>query len=133
MRTGNGRSTIGALAALLIAMAATNGVAAEPAAGGKPDVELTVVGVLYEGTKIWVPGTVVAHQGDRVKINLINNIPGDPTQHGWAVDAFKAVKVVNKGEPTSVEFVADKTGVFPIYCQLHPAHVGGQLVVLPRQ
>jgi len=26
--------------------------------------------------------------------------------------------------------VADKAGIFPIICQLHPAHVGGQLVVL---
>ena len=31
----------------------------------------------------------------------------------------------------TVEFTAAKAGVFPIICQLHPAHVGGQLVVLP--
>ena len=29
-----------------------------------------------------------------------------------------------------VEFVADKSGIFQISCQLHPAHVGGQLLVL---
>ena len=29
------------------------------------------------------------------------------------------------------EFTADKAGVFPISCQLHPAHVAGQLVVVP--
>ena len=30
----------------------------------------------------------------------------------------------------NVEFTADKAGIFPINCQLHPAHVGGELVVL---
>jgi len=39
--------------------------------------------------------------------------------------------VVDRGEPKEVEFVADKVGIFPTICQLHPAHVGGQLVVLP--
>ena len=33
--------------------------------------------------------------------------------------------------PNTVEFTADKVGVFPYSCQLHPAHVGGQLVVTP--
>jgi plastocyanin len=41
------------------------------------------------------------------------------------------VKEVVAGDKTaSVSFVADKAGVFPIKCQLHPAHVVGQLVVL---
>jgi len=34
-------------------------------------------------------------------------------------------------EPKQIEFTADKEGIFPIICQLHPAHVGGELVVLP--
>jgi hypothetical protein len=29
-----------------------------------------------------------------------------------------------------VSFTADKAGVFPIKCHLHPAHVVGQMVVL---
>jgi hypothetical protein len=41
------------------------------------------------------------------------------------------VKEVVPGEKTSnVKFVADKAGIFPIKCQLHPAHVVGQFVVL---
>ena len=96
----------------------------------KPDVEVTIAAVQYEGTKLWVPATIAVNEGDRVKVNLINKIPTDPAQHGWAIDKFKVAKVVNRGEPTSVEFVADESGVFPIYCQLHPAHVGGQLIVL---
>ena len=45
--------------------------------------------------------------------------------------SVSGVKEVVPGEKTSnVKFVADKAGIFPIKCQLHPAHVVGQLVVL---
>jgi nitrosocyanin len=102
------------------------------AAEAKADVQMTFVAIEYEGTKLWLPGTIVAHKGDRVRLNLVNKIPSEPAQHGFAIDAFKVAEVVNRGAPTVAEFVANKTGVFPIYCQFHPAHVGGQLIVLER-
>ena len=125
-----------ALALLVVVLLAGSGPAYgadEKPAGSqaKANVQITMVGVEYEGTKLWVPGTIVAHKGDRVKVNLINKIPSDPAQHGFAIDAFKVSEIVNRGETKSTEFVADKAGIFPVYCQLHPAHVGGQLVVLP--
>jgi hypothetical protein len=40
--------------------------------------------------------------------------------------------VVNVGKPESIEFKADKAGIFPISCHLHPPHVGTELVVLDR-
>jgi len=98
----------------------------------KADVQITIVAVEYEGTKLWLPGTIVARKGDRVRLNLINKIPSEPAQHGFAIDAFKVAEVVNRGQPRTAEFVADKTGVFPIYCQFHPAHIGGQLIVLEK-
>ena len=96
----------------------------------RPPIELTVVNIEYEGTKIWVPSTLVAKKGDKVKVKLINNVPSDPNQHGFKIAAFNVEAVVTRGEPKTVEFVADKAGIFPITCQLHPAHVGGQLLVL---
>jgi heme/copper-type cytochrome/quinol oxidase subunit 2 len=95
------------------------------------DMSFTVVNVEYEGSKIWVPSTLVVKKGTKVKLKLINNVPSDPNQHGFAIPAYNIAEVVNRGEPKQVEFTADKEGVFPIICQLHPAHVGGQLVVLP--
>lgn len=92
----------------------------------------TVVNIEYETTKIWVPSTLVVHKGDTVKVKLINNVPTDPNQHGFAIAAFNVAAVVNRGEPKEVEFKADKAGVFPISCQLHPAHVAGQLIVLDK-
>ena len=90
----------------------------------------TVVNIEYEGTKIWVPGTLVVHKGDKVKVKLINNVKSDPNQHGFAIPALNVEAVVTRGEPKEIEFVAGKVGIFPINCQLHPAHVGGELVVL---
>jgi nitrosocyanin len=92
--------------------------------------QFTVVNVEYEGTKIWLPATLVVHKGDRVKIKLINNVKSDPNQHGFTIPAYNVAAVVTRGEPANVEFVADKAGIFSSACQLHPAHVGGQLVVL---
>jgi len=61
----------------------------------------------------------------------VNNVPTDPNQHGFKIGGgYNVEAVVTRGEPKTVEFVADKAGVFPITCQLHPAHVGGQLIVL---
>jgi nitrosocyanin len=90
----------------------------------------TVANFEYEGTKIWLPSTLIVHKGDKVKIKLINNVKSDPNQHGFSIPAFKVETVVTRGEPKEIEFAADKAGIFPIHCQLHPAHIGGQLLVL---
>ena len=90
----------------------------------------TIVNIEYQGSKIWVPGTLVVKKGTKVTLNLINNVPADPKEHGFAIPAYNIAETVNRGEPKTVEFTADKAGVFPITCHLHPAHVGGELVVL---
>jgi len=121
------RSLVGWLvgSALVVALAA-------PAPAGAADaVSLTIVNVEYEGSKLWLPGTITVKKGTKVTLKLINNVPSEPNQHGFAIPDYKVAEVVNRGEPKTVEFTADRVGVFPIICQLHPAHVGGQLVVLP--
>ena len=100
------------------------------AADGAGAMSFTVVNVEYEGTKIWLPATLVVKKGTRVTVKLVNNVKSDPNQHGFAIPAYNVAEVVNRGEPKTVEFTADKAGIFPITCHLHPAHVGGELVVL---
>jgi nitrosocyanin len=91
---------------------------------------ITLVNIEFEGTKIWIPGPVVVKKGDTVKIRAINNVQSDPPVHGFAIEAYGIQTVVNVGKPDIIEFKADRAGIFPIICQLHPAHVGTQLVVL---
>ena len=106
---------------------------AGPASAQAPSaVSQTFVNVEYEGTKIWLPGTLVVKKGSKVTLKLVSNVPSDPREHGFAIPAYGIAETVVRGEPKTVEFTADKAGVFPIICHLHPAHVGGQLVVLDQ-
>jgi heme/copper-type cytochrome/quinol oxidase subunit 2 len=111
---------------LVLALAGVLGLGASALAG---EVKLTIVNVEYQGTKIWLPATIVARKGDTVKLKLVNNVPGEPVQHGFAIPDYKIAETVDRGTPKEVSFVADRAGVFPTICQLHPAHIGGQLVI----
>jgi nitrosocyanin len=94
-------------------------------------VSVTVVNVeTPQGVKMWIPSTIVAKKGDTVKLKLVNKLPND---HGYSIPGYNVAKVVPPEGPTGtveLSFTADKAGIFPINCQLHPAHVAGQLVVL---
>jgi nitrosocyanin len=92
--------------------------------------EVTLVNIEFEGSKIWVPGPVVVEKGDTVKIKAVNNVKSEPAVHGLAIPAYGIERVVDAGKPESLEFKADKAGIFPIICHLHPTHIGTQLVVL---
>ncbi len=98
--------------------------------GAQSTTEVTIVNIEFEGTKIWVPGPVVVKKGDIVRIKAINNVKSDPPVHGIAIEAYGIQALVNVGKPEIIEFKADKAGIFPIICHLHPPHVGTQLVVL---
>ena len=119
------------MVAVLVATGLAWGIAAGIARAEDATMSFTVVNVEYEGTKVWLPSTIVAHKGDKIALKLVNNVPSDPNQHGFAIPDYKVAEIVDRGQPKTVEFTVDRAGVFPIICQLHPAHVGGQLVVLP--
>ncbi len=118
------------LVVTLVGLAALVALAGRAPAAEPATLSLTIVNIEYEGSKIWVPGTIVVKKGTKVTLKLINNVKSDPNQHGFAIPGYNVAAIVNRGEPGQVEFTADKAGIFPIICQLHPAHVGGQLVVL---
>ncbi len=110
---------------------------AAPSAAAAPADEpgtrsFTVVSVEVDGTKFWLPSAIAVEQGDKVKLTLINNVPGASNQHGFTIPAYNVTEVVTRGTPKTITFVADKPGVFPYSCQLHPAHVGGSLIVEPK-
>jgi nitrosocyanin len=110
-------------ALLAAALAAGGGVAAQ--AG---EISLTVVNVVSpQDVKIWEPTSVVAKKGDRVTLRLVNK---HADEHGYEIAAFGVKEVVPGDKTATVSFTADRAGVFPIKCHLHPAHVVGQLVVL---
>lgn len=92
-------------------------------------VKVREVAVETAGVKFWIPSTIVVKKGDDVVIDAVSKVPGKNSIHGFAIHDFNVAEVVD-GKGKEIRFKADKAGVFPITCHMHPAHVGGQLVVL---
>jgi nitrosocyanin len=117
-----------------IAMAQGASPAAPAPAMEEPGTRsFTMVSVEVDDAKIWLPSVIAVEQGDKVKLTLKNLVPGAVNQHGFTIPAYNITEVVTRGEPKTVTFVADKAGVFPFSCQLHPAHIGGSLIVEPKK
>jgi nitrosocyanin len=104
-----------------------------PAAEELGTVSATLVSVEINDTKFWLPSSLTVEQGDKVKLTLKNQVPGASNTHGFTIPGYNITEVVTRGTPKTITFVADKVGVFPYSCQLHPAHVGGQLIVVPKK
>jgi nitrosocyanin len=113
------------LLAIALGAVLLGGVAAASGAG---EITLTIVNVVSpQDVKIWEPTSITAKKGDKVTLRLINK---HADEHGYEIAAFGVKEVVAGDKTATVSFTADKTGVFPIKCHLHPAHVVGQMVVL---
>ena len=92
--------------------------------------ELSVVNINYEGNNVSVPNTTIVKKGERVKLKLFNRVKADPNVHGFAIAEFGVKVDVEGGKMETVEFVADRAGLFRVECHLHPAHFPGTLLVL---
>ncbi len=97
-----------------------------PAPAG--EISLRIVNIVTaQDVKIWEPTSIVAKKGDTVTLTLVNR---HVDEHGFEIAAFGVKEVVAAEKTNTVKFTADKAGIFPIKCHLHPAHVAGQLLVL---
>src|SRR5260370_34062831 len=72
-----------------------------------------------------MPSGIGVEKGEKVKPTPKNLVPGADNKHGFTIPAYNITEVVTRDEPKTVTFVADKAGVYPYSCQLHPAHIGG--------
>ncbi|MBI2157724.1 MAG: cupredoxin domain-containing protein [Candidatus Rokubacteria bacterium] len=112
----------------LVTLLAAAALGAAPLAVQAGEISLTVVNVVSpQDVKIWAPTSVVARKGDSVTFRLVNK---HADEHGYEIAAFGVKQVVAGDKSATVTFTADKAGIFPIKCHLHPAHVAGQLLVL---
>jgi nitrosocyanin len=93
---------------------------------GKIDREITLVSYEIGDVKQWLPGFFKVKKGELVSLKLINKAKGP---HGFAIDGIGIQETINENETKFVKFRADKKGLFQINCQLHIAHVGGQLEI----
>jgi nitrous-oxide reductase len=82
------------------------------------------------------PTNLVVKQGDKVTIHITNIEQTTDELHGFGLNEYNINVVIDPGETKTVEFVADKPGVFPYYCTnfcsaLHQ-EMQGYLVVNPK-
>jgi plastocyanin len=98
------------------------------AAAAEPK-KFTLINVLLDGTKIWLPSTLMVHQGDEVELTLINKLD-DP--HGFQIEDVGIEEVVQPQAQMTVKFTAAQPGVHSYICHLHPPHLGGQMLVLSK-
>ena len=93
-------------------------------------IKMTAVRSSYEPNKIEV------NQGDRVTIYLTNIEQTTDELHGFGLVDYNINIVIDPGETKTIEFVADKPGVFAYYCTnfcsaLHQ-EMQGYLLVKPK-
>ena len=91
--------------------------------------KFTLINVLLDGAKIWLPSTLIVQQGDEVELTLINKLD-EP--HGFKIEDLGIEEVVQPKAQTTVKFTAAKPGTHGYICQMHPPHIGGQMLVLNK-
>ncbi|HEV8537340.1 MAG TPA: Sec-dependent nitrous-oxide reductase [Bacteroidota bacterium] len=62
------------------------------------------------------PNTVEVNKGDHVTIYLTNIEQTTDELHGFGLNEYNINVVVDPGETKTIDFVADKAGVYPFYC-----------------
>lgn len=86
-----------------------------------------VVNVEVSGAKIWLPSTIVVRPGQLVTLKLDNKLDAP---HGFSIDDYAIQVVVPAGGTQDVTFTAKRGLTSRFYCQIHPPHVGGQIIVI---
>lgn len=89
--------------------------------------KFTLINVIFDGTKIWLPSSLMMHEGDRVELTLINKLDAP---HGFKIEALGIETVVPPMAKTSLRFTASKRGLHTFICHIHPPHIGGQILVI---
>jgi len=92
-----------------------------------PADEITVTADNFAFT----PARIEVHEGDIVRITFhAVDIP-----HTFIIDGYRIAKRAGIGQTITFEFRADRTGTFPIYCNLTAdercKRMKGELVVKP--
>ena len=107
---------------LVLMLGAGDAAAAEPK-------KFPLINVVLDGTKIWLPSSLMVQQGDEVELTLINKLD-DP--HGFKIEDVGIEEVVQPKAQMTIKFTASQTGAHSYICHIHPPHIGGNILVLSQ-
>ena len=101
-----------AFGVLLIVLAGCSdrGTPADPIVATGPVKEFEMKAMQF----FFVPAVVTVNKGDFVRLTIVSN---DVT-HGMSIPAFGVNARLSPGKTETVEFVADKVGMFPFRCSV---------------
>jgi nitrous-oxide reductase len=64
----------------------------------------------------FTPDVIRVKEGDRVRIHLTSLEQAHDATHGFALDSYNINISLEPGEHADMDFIADRAGVFPMYC-----------------
>jgi nitrous-oxide reductase len=84
----------------------------------------------------FTPDIVRVKEGETVHVHLTNLEQAYDATHGFAINSYNVNVSIEPGEASDITFVADRAGVFPMYCTefcsaLH-LEMAGYLLVEPK-
>ena len=87
--------------------------------GGKERIERkgNVVDVYMTAIRShFTPDVIRVKEGDKVRLHLTSLEQAHDATHGFALASYNINTSIEPGEHSDIEFVADRAGVFPMYC-----------------
>jgi cytochrome c oxidase subunit II len=111
--------------ALVALYGTSGGASSQTAQGGAREIQVTAK--KYE----FSPKVIDVKQGEHIKLV----VTATDHDHGFECGEFHINQLLKKGEPTTIEFTADKAGTFPFrcshFCGMGHLKMKGRIVVAP--
>jgi nitrous-oxide reductase len=116
----------------------THQVAKDAVSAGQERIERRDDGVHVYMTAVrshFTPDVIRVKEGDRVHFHITNVEQAKDATHGFALGSYNVNLSLEPGEHADVSFVAEQSGVYPLYCTefcsaLH-LEMAGYLLVEP--
>ncbi len=81
---------------------------------------------IEEKVNIWLPSAIVVKKGEVIHL-LIRNV--SERDHGFTIDGLGVKELIPPEGKIRVKINAASEGIYSLYCHLHKAHIGGQILV----
>ena len=116
-------SSILVLGAVALCMSASVLAAGQATPAGAHEITMTAKNYEFD------PSVITVKKGEKVRLI----ITATDRDHGIKIDGYDINQVLEKGDPTTIEFTADKAGTFEfkcsVYCGMGHRKMKGRLVV----
>jgi cytochrome c oxidase subunit 2 len=112
-----------AMSALALSVAASASAADQAAPATVHEITMTARNYEFD------PAVITVKKGEKVRLI----VTATDRKHGIMIEGYDIDQVLNTGDPTTIEFTADKAGTFEfkcsVYCGMGHRKMKGKLIV----